>query len=338
MKKVLGCLVLVLSASTTSAEECSWYEILCAAAQKAGEKAAVEIRAGMIDSTDIAFSAINYWPWLIQKYHTGTPEEKARAKELVAKVFGASSIENAQPFEVTFSFEGIDTTRNKLDLIVLRDYAKPDLKTKIKAGNTVDFNPFQVIGTPPGTKENYEQYLLDVESVRAKVRADLNAALPAIQWSGVVLRGEGEDPQTVCKGLSEPALYGRRQPCSDFVEWRAAAQAFPRLIDALMADVDRKVDKLAHRPKVTIPYEGYNFLTVVIDQEQLKAQPDLKLSYHIHVKGKPDSPIPLFTQPWTISAKTLLEYPVYASSRREHTGKYYGYTMDLGLSNLMPGN
>lgn len=324
---------------------------LCDVARQAGRDGAREIAQGVTNAADIAYSAVNFWPWLIQKYHTGTADEKKRARELVSKVFGADTLEDAKPFEISLQFEGVDTAKSKLDFVLLRDYVKPDLKAKVLNANTADFNILPLVGSSPQSKDVYQEYLADVASVRARVADAVSKFVvsPGSTFRGVPIRTIRTTDKFGCTDISDngglatithPRTHdaltsgpGYTQTCRDIAAWQEANRAAKQLSEAIMLTVDPKVDKRANRLLTTFAYEGYKFLTLVFPKEQLESQPNLKVSLRIHMKDNPGKPIPIFaTSPWTVSQRTIaVPNAVFDSGRREHSGKYYAYMIDLGL-------
>jgi hypothetical protein len=312
---------------------------LCEAAAAAGRDAAIAAGRSVENAADTAFSAVNYWPWLIQKYHTGTEAEKKQARELISKVFGVDAIADAQPFQVTFYVEGVDTTQSPLDLIVLRDYTTPNLATKIGNGNTSDFNAMPIVGSAPPAQESYETYIADVSAIRARLFNTFNAVDSSpLNWGGFLVGCSMNSPgQAVCQSLEDGQTYSvchvRPVACDSNVEWAKARRSLDSMVDAIMFTVDPKVEKRANRPSVSIAYEGYNYLTLVFPEEQLRLQPKLSISFNVHLKGKPDDSIPIFEgNRWEISQASLIaSNNVYESSRREHSGRYIAYLVDLGL-------
>ena len=345
MKRAAIALILINLLASNAHADCSWYDLPCAA-REAGREAAKEFSDGMVQSTDIVYSAINFWPWLIQKYHTGTEAEQKEARELVKKVFGVDSIEAAKPFEITFQFEGIDTSENELDFILLRDYAKPDLRQKIARGNTADFNSVSIIGVSPPHQDEYEEYLADVKSVESRVAQAVsdvigsgmvgysgvnvnysNRALP--RWACTNFVSGGEDTYMAPAGLGSASQF----TCGQHPDWQKANKAYLRLVSAIMLTIDPKIDKRANRPTASFAYEGYQYLTIVIPEAQLRAQPNLKIHFSIHVKDNIQKPIPLFEgNVWDIEQKSIAQQDrIFSSTRKEHDGRYYAYTIDLGV-------
>lgn len=345
----------VLLSTAAIADDCPrMLAFVCAAAEKAGERAAQKVADGMVGSADKLYASINFWPWLIQKYHTGTDEEKKQARELVKKVFGVDTIEGVKPFEVTLSFEGVSATKETpLDVILLRDYAKPDLKEKILIANTPDFGIRSLAGVVPPAKDDYEQYLADVASVRERVA---KAALAVVSgghagYSGITYQvpqggiSSSSKTVTVCTDITDaggeatytpPAVFGSASPtkCKNSVAWKGANKAVRDLTEAIMLTVDPKIDKRASRLKSTYAYEGYKYLTLVFPKEQLEKQPNLKVIVNIHVKDKPDTSIPVFAgSVWSATQATIINQnpTAFDSKRKEHQGKYYAYTMNLGV-------
>ena len=347
----LAFLCAALSASTASlADDCRWWLFECAGKKSAQEIAEAGRALGdsAVKSSDIAFSAINYWPWLISKYHTGTPDEKANAQKIIKGVFGADSMEGIQPFEITFSFEGIDSDKQKLDFILFRDYAYPNVAGKILVGNTIDFQSHAVTGKSWPVKESYASYVGDTAVIRERVRKSLEASRKAAnstyKFAGVPqvsFSGGGMSPTVsvsyFCSSLepgakSPPTPNAQEVDCSSRPEWIDAFASQERMVDAIMAVTDPKLDKLGSRPTIRFAYEGYKYLTLVFPEDQLRGNSQMKVSFSIHVKGKPDQPIPVMSSgPWSRSQSEIINGGSLHDTRLSST-KYRAFMVDLGVA------
>jgi hypothetical protein len=342
---------LVSFSQSSFADNCKFWQFNCVGEESAKQmKAAIDkLGENAVKSADVAFSAINYWPWLISKYHTGTPEEKANAQKIVKEVFGADSLEGVQPFEITFNFEGIDSDKQKLSFILLRDYVDPDVVGKVYAGNTIDFVPHLVTGKSWPVKESYASYVGDTAVVREKVRLALEGAragsTTVFRFGGIAVRDHSKPLANVaaipmkatCVSLDKNARGHDANgmgdvTCDTHPAWKDAHASEAKLVDAIMTVTDPKLDKLGSRPSLKFAYEGYKFLTLVFPEDELKANPQMKLGFTIHPKGKPDQPLPIMTTgPWERTQAQLL-YGGQALESKGAKGRYIAYVVNLGVT------
>lgn len=345
----LVCAALSISSCSQADAGCRWWLLECIGKKSTEDvvRAAQTIGDSAVKSSDIAFSAINYWPWLISKYHTGTAEEKANARTIIKQVFGSDSLEGAQPFEISFSFEGVDSDKQKLDFILLRDYAAPNVDGKILVGNTIDFQAHAVTGKSWPVKESYASYAGDVGTIRDRVRRNLDAArmasespfrFAAAKWPTQPDMNAPPPQLPLCYSLL-PGARGKvassnlpEVDCSTLQDWQRAYDAQEKLVDAIMAVVDSKVDKLGSRPTVKFSYEGYKYLTMVFPEDQLRQNPQMKVSFSIHVKGKPEQPIPVMSSgPWSRTQGEILKGGSLHPTRLSNT-MYRAFIIDLGVA------
>lgn len=349
MMRLVLAISFLLFCSAASAD-CSWFSKLigtCEIGKEAGEVAA----KGAVVASENIYSSVNFWAKLIEDYHVGTPEKRERARQLLIKVFGVKEIEGVNPFVVRFDFSGVNTTKHPFRVVVLRDFQEPKLAEDIKRANRSDFNPAALQGVSPEEKTDFANYVKDLATVRVDIEKQLGGPLMDFLVDKQVDAMLTDDDKVKCgatragpilrlpginfSAAGSPAGTGPSPVTVKYnqcIQAAAKSAATKKLASAITRLVDNKVHLRGTRLSFSVPYQGERFITLLIPEQDLIAQPGVSIEWVIHQAGYPDRVLPSFEEnPYEISRQTMLSpsSPVFTSDRPDFGGKYRAFTVDI---------
>lgn len=305
------------------ADECRWWEIGCKPAEKLGESAE-KVGKNVETASENVYSAVNFWAQLIQWYHAGTPEQKEKARQIIQGVFGLSAPPTGEfAWEVELRVRGVDTSKTPLRVMILTDYDEPTVKElamQIYQGQRVELNPQTIIGNKPPSPKDPASYLKSLEAIQSDIA---KVAQPAFLPEGMSNFG--------CRkqytGPSDQAA--QRNANLAFTKCVANASA-AQMAKAIMTLADDRVDLRADQLTAAAPWLGQPYITIIVPDSDLAAQPDLELELTIHAKGKADNVLPTFANnPREVPRVRLVQSPAYKSPDPTHGGVYRAFTLRL---------
>jgi hypothetical protein len=317
----------LLLAATVCQADCAFYDIRCAASE-AGREAAEKVAKEL---PEVGFKTVNYWGYILEMYHTGTPDQKAWATKLIKGELGIdpNAADINRQFEVAVTFTGVDTRAHSLHVAVLEDSTDDaTIAATIVAGTRDEMSAFQAVDStanvaPPKMPVNLEEIrqllynqALSGPEYMAPSFFSARTQIKYVAWCA-----------TSVGGLYQPAPY----PCQPNANTSKAVAKFLSnlIISALNPQIVRTSGVELRYPWMLNPR-----LTVLIPKHELDSQPSLEMSvtiYRVNADGT-RTPTRRFQHPLHMSHEDLtIGATLYTSQGKyvDHDNKFYGRRIEI---------
>ncbi len=261
MKLLNGCIAALLASAPLSNAyaDCHWYEFGCKAADVGGQ----HIEEASKNVRDAALKGVNYWGYLLEKYHAGSPEEKSWAKKIIQGELGIDpdAVNISKQFEIAITFTGLKTDKRPIDVAVLEDSAdEPAIKATIEAGTRDAMSDFRRVDWPINVVA--ESTAVNFEDIRKLLKERMLRG-PEVSKKPCTVTGYSSPPNCIARLAEQKALD---------VDYQVDL-----LILALNPNVSRKAGVETRFAWLLNPE-----LTVLIPKHELDAQPNLEMAVSVY--------------------------------------------------------
>jgi len=255
-------LTLIVALRFTSAHaECPWYSKIIGGCDigEAGKEVAENLPAA-------GMKTVNYWGYLLEKYHAGTPDEKEWARKIIQGELGIdpANATAQKQFEIALTFTGIDTTSKHLHVTMLEDSADDAVVAKsIQDGSRDAMSDFRAVNWPVSIKALEEA--VNVQQLKADLKEFAKAG--------------PKQSKIICFG-GYPGDPAAKKQCDN-----CAAEQKEFDADFASEMVIRGVNPVSPRrtgAEVTFVWMLNPKIMILIPKHELDAQPNLELAVSVY--------------------------------------------------------